>query len=130
MVVPGSLNAASGYPGAELDHADGRLVLGTGQQLTLAELLRLDAAGGVGWVDQSRRQWLYANQEQFVGAASSTQSAPSAASVVLEANQRSQLLAQAIPANAVRGARVESQGPVNAVVPSCRKFLPRSQVTT
>jgi hypothetical protein len=112
-MVLGSLNAASPNPGSELDYTDGRFMLGTGQQLTLAEVLRLDSTGAVDWADEGHRQWLYQNQEKL-GAAGVP--VPSAEPVTLSADRRSQLLAQAIQANVVRGGRVETQGPFNAVI--------------
>lgn len=109
----GTLNTNSQSPGSALLYADGRFSLSSGQYLSVADVLRLDHARGIDWVDETTRAWLYANQEAFAA-----HSAPLAAAAprVLDADRRSVLLAQTIQANVVRGARVESQGQYNAVL--------------
>ncbi len=105
----------SPYPGVELVYQDGRFSTATGVAIAVPELVRLDRSGAIAWTADSTRDWFYDNQENF-GAPVQQANVPTATATVIDADYRSQLLAQAIQTQVASGARVESQGPFNAVV--------------
>jgi hypothetical protein len=90
------------------------LSLSTGQGLAVADIVRLDQSQAIDWADGATRDWFYANQERFHGAAAAPAFAGGAS--VVDDSQRTQLLARAIQGQVVGGSRVESQGPYNAVL--------------